>query len=163
MSPGEPHCVVQTHILLLTRASTAAKTPAVDGEYPRRVSLQQMMDENPLPFIPPGTVDAASMTAEATMAQAAAVVDAFNAAIAAEDAEALAATMAKHQAHFKDTLAFTSYYRTFSRAEVIAPALLHLSKLRGLQGGMKIDGAVFVPATPVLVRCCVPKMPVEVD
>jgi hypothetical protein len=100
------------------------------------------------------------MTPEATMALASAVVDAFNTAIDARDAEALAATMSPQHGIFKDTLAMTGHYRTLNGAGVIAPALLQLNKLRGLKGGMKIDTASFVPATPVLVRlyhpsiCC---------
>lgn len=110
-----------------------------------------MMSQNPLPFVPPGTVDAASMTPETIMTIASAVVDAFNTAIDDHDVPSIAATFSPQQAFFKDTLAMTGYYRTFNGAGVIAPVLLHLSKLRGLKGAMAVDKAEFVPATPVLV------------
>lgn len=141
---------------LLTYTPLATENPPAAEEYPQRTSLFELMKQNPLPFIPPGTIHAAEMTPDATMTHAIAVVDAFNAAIGAEDEKALAALMSQ-QTLFKDVLAMTSHYRTFKGAEVIAPVLLQLSKLRGLKEPMKITSAVFVPATPVLVRGSISK------
>lgn len=109
------------------------------------------MDQNPLPVIAPGIIDAASFTADAVTRQAAIVVDELNAALASDDTTALEGAFFTKQAYFKDTLAMTGHYRTFTRADIIAPTLLELCKLRGFDGVFKFQTAQFVPVSPVLV------------
>lgn len=110
-----------------------------------------MMDENPLPALPIGLIDPASMAGDEATTQARAVLDRLNAALVSGDDMALEACFYTDQAYWKDQLAFTWHLRTFSGPGTIATNLLETAKLRGL-AGIEVDGtAVFLPATPVLV------------
>lgn len=111
-----------------------------------------MMNERPVPSLPPGLVDPASMAGEQATIKANAILDRFNAALANRDAESLANCFYASQAYWKDILALTCHLRTFSGPGVIAAALLQTNKSRQIENGVAIDGAaMFLPATPVLV------------
>jgi hypothetical protein len=90
---------------------------------------------------------------EATI-QARNVLDRLNAAFVNGDASALQDCFYTEQSYWKDQLALTWHLRTVSGAGTIAAGLLETAKLRGVEGkGFEVDGAaVFLPATPALVR-----------
>lgn len=112
-----------------------------------------MLAQHPLPVIPPGTVDPASMAGDEPTKQALAVLKTFNAALAADHADALESCFFAEQAYWKDHLALTYHMRTFYSPGIIASALLETKKLRDIAGEIKLEGAAnFIPATPVLVR-----------
>lgn len=122
-------------------------------EYPPRVELRQLTAQSPLPVIAPGTLDGASTGSSEISRAALGVLSEFNTALAAGDAEKLAACFFPGQAHWRDQLALTYHLRAFATPPVIAAGLLETSKLRGLAGGVRLEGEPqFVPATPVLVR-----------
>ncbi|KAL1629247.1 hypothetical protein SLS56_005470 [Neofusicoccum ribis] len=123
---------------------------SLHDEYPQAADLRKMMDQQPVPVVAPGTVDAASMAGEEPTKQAQAVLDAFNAALAADDAEALESCFFASQAYWKDALALTYHLRTFKDPGVIAASFLETKKLRGITDGIKLEAARFIPATPVL-------------
>ncbi|KAK3331625.1 hypothetical protein B0T19DRAFT_83881 [Cercophora scortea] len=120
--------------------------------YPPRADLRKMVREQPLPYVAPGTVDAASMAGEEPTKLAALVLEKFNAALAADDAEALASCFlgGGSHAYWRDQLALTWHLRTFTSPGVIAAALLETKNLRGVDGGFKLEGpAMFMPVSPV--------------
>ncbi|KAE8421419.1 hypothetical protein BDV36DRAFT_292345 [Aspergillus pseudocaelatus] len=120
-------------------------------EYPPRADLRQMMAQQPIPTIPPGTIDPDSMAGDEPVKQARAVLDRLNAALADDDPIALESCFFAGQAYWKDQLALTYHLRTFSGPNVIAASLLETKSLREVEGGIAIDGgAVFLPATPTL-------------
>jgi hypothetical protein len=81
------------------------------------------------------------------------VLNRLNAALAASDAEAFESCFYADQAYWKDQLALTWRLRTFRCPGTIAASFLKTARLRDLSSGIAIDGeAVFLPATPVLVR-----------
>ena len=126
---------------------------AKGSEYPPKADLRKSMSQNPLPSIAPGIVDPVSMAGDEPSKQACSTLNTLNLALASEDAEALASCFYADQAYWKDLLALTYHTRTFSTSNVIAASLLETKALRGLVGGFEIEGdAVFIPATPVLVR-----------
>jgi hypothetical protein len=111
-----------------------------------------MMNKNPLPMLPPGLIDPATMVGDAATKQAQSVMSTFNSAIAANDYEMLASCFFDGQAYWKDQLAMTYHLRTFKSAGVIAASLLETKGLRAVKEHIAVDGAaVFLPATPVLV------------
>lgn len=123
-----------------------------DNDYPPQVDLREMFDQQPVPIIAPGTVDPASMVGDEATKQAIAVVDALNAALVAEDAKSLEDLFFPGLVYWKDALALTYHLRTFSGAAVVAAGLLETRKLRGVGGGIQLEGpAQFIPASPVLV------------
>ena len=92
------------------------------------------------------------MSDEETTEQALLVLERFNAALAADDAETLESCFVAGQAFWKDQLALTYHMRTFADSSVIAASLLKTKALRGFTDRFEIAGkAHFVPATPVLV------------
>ncbi|KAK3681771.1 hypothetical protein B0T22DRAFT_472802 [Podospora appendiculata] len=122
--------------------------------YPPRADLRKMVREQPPPFVAPGTVDPASMGGDEPTKQAVLVLEKLNAALAADDAVALAGCFlggsASH-AYWRDQLALTWHLRTFTGPGVIAASLLETKTLRGLDGGFKLEGtATFMPVSPVL-------------
>lgn len=112
-----------------------------------------MFAQQPLPVIAPGTVDADLMSSDEATKQVQTVVDALNAAVAADDAQALESLFfSGSKVYWKDSLALTAHLRTFVDANVISSALLETAKLRDVSE-FKVEGAAkFLPATPVLVR-----------
>ena len=51
-----------------------------------------------------------------------------------------------------EMLALTYHLRTFKTPGVIAASLLETNRLRTIKGNIQVDGgAMFIPATPVLV------------
>ncbi|KOC15292.1 putative monooxygenase [Aspergillus flavus AF70] len=124
---------------------------SLHDEYPQRADLRQMMGQRPLPTIPAGTIDPASMAGDEPVKQARAVLDRLSAALAVDDAIALESCFFASQAYWKDQLALTYHLRTFSGPSVIAAGLLETKNLREIAGGVAVDGgAVFLPATPTL-------------
>jgi hypothetical protein len=87
----------------------------------------------------------------AELEKACVAIDAFNAALAVNDVDALQACFFAEQAYWKDTLALTWHLRTFKEPLQIAKRLIETKEARRCDGKWKIEGAVFVPATPVLV------------
>ncbi|KAF9641523.1 putative flavin-containing monooxygenase protein [Lasiodiplodia theobromae] len=120
-------------------------------ELPAAADLRHMFAQQPLPVIAPGTVDADLMSGDEATKQAQAVVDALNAAVAADDAKALEGLFfSGSKVYWKDSLALTAHLRTFTDADVISSALLETAKLRAVSE-FKVEGvAKFLPATPVL-------------
>lgn len=111
-----------------------------------------MMDQQPLPTLAPGLIDQESMVGEEPTKQAKTVLDQFNAAVASNDVQALKDCFYPDQAYWKDSLALTYHLRTFNGPDVIASSFLETEGLRGIPKGLEIDGgAIFMPATPVLV------------
>jgi hypothetical protein len=122
-------------------------------EYPAKGDLRTMMSQNPVPTITPGTVDPASMGDGEPTKQARAVLQTLNVALVSNDAQTLESCFYPGQAYWKDLLALTYHTRTFSTPGVIAASLLETASLRELPGGFELQGAaLFIPATPVLVR-----------
>lgn len=130
---------------------TGDKTPPLQNgsEFPPKADLRKMCSRYPLPVIAPGTVEPMS-SKEATKI-ATAVLKSFNDALSRGDAVTLESTFYSGQAYWKDQLALTYHMRTFTTPS-IAAALIETGKLREA-GGFEIEGkAIFVQATPVLVR-----------
>ena len=126
---------------------------AKGSEYPQKADLRKLMSQNPLPFVAPGTIDPASMVGDEPSKQARNTLNQLNVALANNDSATLESCFYSGQAYWKDLLAFTYHTRTFATSNVIAASLLETKVLRGLVGGFDVDGdAVFIPATPVLVR-----------
>lgn len=122
-------------------------------EYPVKGDLRKMMSWNPIPTIIPGTVDPASMGDGEPTKEARAVLQTLNAALVANDAQKLEGCFYPGQAYWKDLLALTYHTRTFSTPGVIAASLMETASLRELKEGFELQGdALFIPATPVLVR-----------
>ncbi|EKJ72956.1 hypothetical protein FPSE_06852 [Fusarium pseudograminearum CS3096] len=112
--------------------------------------LRTLFDEHPIPVISPKTVSLISFKTHDELEQASIVVDAFNVALANNDAIALQTCFFPAQGYWKDSLALTYHLRTFRRPKVIAKSLLETKEARRCKEAWKLEGAVFVPATPVL-------------
>lgn len=110
-----------------------------------------MLVEQPVPVMAAGAVDRAAMAGEEPAKQAQAVLDRLNSSLAAGDARALEDCFLASQAYWKDALALTYHLRTFTTPGVIAAGLLETRELRGATRDIALDGAQFIPATPVLV------------
>lgn len=122
-------------------------------EFPPRVDLLKLMAQDPLPLLAPGMIEPGSMTGDEPTKQAQVVLDNLNSALARNGAEALKDCFWKGQAYWKDQLALTYHLRTFKTPGTIAASLLDTNKLRAIKGDITVDGgAIFFPATPVLVR-----------
>ncbi|KAI5456708.1 hypothetical protein BGZ63DRAFT_467875 [Mariannaea sp. PMI_226] len=131
-------------------SSEASASLSTYREFPPRADLRQLMAEQPMPVLAPGTVDSASMAGEQPTKIAIDILEVLNTALAADDAERLA-SLFYDQAYWKDILALTYHLRTFNSPSVVAASLIETKKLRGLVDGFKLEGsAVFIPATPVL-------------
>ncbi|KAF2871931.1 hypothetical protein BDV95DRAFT_606500 [Massariosphaeria phaeospora] len=131
--------------------SQATEPASLSDEYPRKADLRNEVSR-PLPKVTPGTIDPATMTGDAPITQARAVLDALNSAIASNDAEKLAECFYAEQAYWRDIVALTSHLRTLTMPGVIAAALLHLISLRGLEGRIELVGdAHFAVVSPVLM------------
>lgn len=129
---------------------TAAQLPALE-QVPPAANLRKMINEYPLPAIAAGTLESGSMGGDEAVKQSLIVFDKLNAALAADDAEAVGACFYDNHAWWKDSLALTYHLRTFNTPKIVSAALLETRKLRGL-GKFQLDGgAVFIPATPFLV------------
>lgn len=95
-----------------------------------------MMDEQPLPTLPPGLIDPASMAGDGATKQANDVLIRFNAALAADDAATLESCFYSSQAYWKDQLALTYHLRTFETPNVVAASLLETKiSERNYEGG----------------------------
>ncbi|QPC76862.1 hypothetical protein HYE68_007614 [Fusarium pseudograminearum] len=123
------------------------KSDDVDGDVG---DLRTLFDEHPIPVISPKTVSLISFKTHNELEQASIVVDAFNVALANNDAIALQTCFFPAQGYWKDSLALTYHLRTFRGPEVIARSLLKTKEARQCKSAWKLQGAVFVPATPVL-------------
>ncbi|KAK0726917.1 hypothetical protein B0T26DRAFT_747310 [Lasiosphaeria miniovina] len=125
--------------------------PAHEGDYPPRGDLRKMMAAQPLPVVAAGTVDPASMAGDAPSQRATAVLSAFNAAVAAGDAAALASCFLAEQAYWRDQLALTYHLRSFTTPAVIAASLLETEALRGVPEGFKLqEEARYIPISETL-------------
>lgn len=135
---------------------TAINSISLQDEHPPPASLRQMMDQQPVPVLDQETVGLISLPGKSASEQALTVLDAFKAAVAAEDAGALQRLFFAEQAYWKDILALTYHLRTFFNPEIIVANFLHTKKLRGVTTEWKLEGATFIPATPALVRALEP-------
>ncbi|KAK0625029.1 hypothetical protein B0T17DRAFT_654842 [Bombardia bombarda] len=122
-----------------------------NNEHPPKADLRRKMAEYPLPVITPGTIDPALMIGNEPTKQARIVLDAFNAAVAVNDAQALENCFFSTQAYWRDQLALTYHLRTFTTPASIAASFLETKRLRAVKDGMELDAeAHFIPVTPVL-------------
>jgi hypothetical protein len=135
-----------------TDTSSTDGTMSSHGEFPPRVDLLEMLAQQPLPQLAPDMIDPACMAGDEPAKQAQTILDGLNAALAANDTRALEDCFVEGQSYWKDQLALTYHLRTFKTPGVIAASLLETNKMRAIKGDIKIDGgAMFLPATPVLV------------
>ncbi|KAE8371863.1 hypothetical protein BDV26DRAFT_275270 [Aspergillus bertholletiae] len=124
---------------------------SLQDEYPPKADLRQMMAQQPLPTIPPGAINPASMAGDEPAKQARTILDRLGTALADDDAIALESCFFASQAYWKDQLAFTYHLRTFSGSQAIVASLLETNRLRQIVSDIRIDGgAIFLPATPTL-------------
>ncbi|KAI8714868.1 hypothetical protein NCS52_01207700 [Fusarium sp. LHS14.1] len=130
--------------------ATIVNSISLQDEHPPPASLRQMMKEQPVPVLDEQTVGLVSLPGESAAEQALIVLDAFKAAVAAEDANALQSLFFAEQAYWKDILALTCHLRTFFTPKVIVANFLQTKKLRGVNSEWKLEGATFIPATPAL-------------
>lgn len=121
-------------------------------EQPRAADLRAMCRALPLPVVAAGTVDPDGIPDEVAAKLASDALDRLSAALAADDAQQLEGCFVEGQAYWKDQLALTCHLRTFTTPGVIAASLLATRKLRGLDAGLKLEGAHFKAPTPDLVR-----------
>lgn len=129
-----------------------ARTMPSSHEFPPRADLRDLLTRNPLPKPSYGMVDPASMSRDEPAKEAQLILNSLNAAIAQNNARALADCFLDQQAYWRDQLALTYHLRTFKTPNIIAFSLLQTSKLRGVKGDIEIDGgAIFQPVTPALV------------
>ncbi|RSM07187.1 hypothetical protein CDV31_008740 [Fusarium ambrosium] len=120
-------------------------------EYPPAADLRTITAERLIPVLPPDTLALISLKEDETRKQALGVLDSLNAALAANDADALERCFFSEQAYWKDTLALTYHLRTFFTPRIIAANLLETRRLRGINGRLELDAAVFTPAAPTLL------------
>jgi hypothetical protein len=124
------------------------------AEYPPKADLRNV--SKPLPKIPPGTVNPASIDSSAVMARARSFIDAFNIALSSDNIEKLSEFFYE-QAYWRDIVALTSHLRTIESPRVIATALLHTINLRGLKGNFEMMGDPhFVVMSPSMVNYSFP-------
>ncbi|KAK4130698.1 FAD/NAD(P)-binding domain-containing protein [Trichocladium antarcticum] len=119
-------------------------------EQPRAADLRAMCRALPLPVVAAGTVDRDGIPDEVAAKLASDALDRLSAALAADDAQQLEGCFVEGQAYWKDQLALTCHLRTFTTPGVIAASLLATRKLRGLDAGLKLEGAHFKAPTPDL-------------
>ncbi|PVH93133.1 FAD/NAD(P)-binding domain-containing protein [Periconia macrospinosa] len=100
-------------------------------EYPPKADLRNV--SKPLPKVPPGTVNPASMDSSVIMACAKSAVDTFNTALSSNDIEKLSGCFYE-QTYWRDIVALTSHLRTIYSPRIVASALLETINLRGLEG-----------------------------
>ncbi|KAH7096045.1 hypothetical protein FB567DRAFT_624218 [Paraphoma chrysanthemicola] len=112
---------------------------SVAAEFPPKADLVKEVSK-PLPKIAPGIVDPASLTGDAPLIQAKAALERFNEALTNKNVVELASCFYDGQAYWRDQVALTTHARTFAQPRVIATALLELTGLRGLEGGIKTEG-----------------------
>ncbi|RGP81289.1 putative flavo involved in k+ transport [Fusarium longipes] len=110
--------------------------------------LRKLFEEHPIPVISPETDNLISFAESSESEQASLVVDAFNIALISNDIDALQECFHMEQCYWKDLLAFTY---TFVNPEVIARNITKLKGTRQCEAGWKLEDAVFVPATPILL------------
>ncbi|KAM7222487.1 hypothetical protein V8F06_001981 [Rhypophila decipiens] len=128
----------------------AAHEFAAAGEYPERVDFRKTLAGNPLPSITSGTPMSSASGDELTQ-QALSVVDALNAALVADDAEALERCFSPEQAYWRDQVALTWHMRTFRSPGVVAANLLATWKARGIPEGFRLEGTpLVIPVSPTL-------------
>ncbi|KNG89349.1 monooxygenase [Aspergillus nomiae NRRL 13137] len=109
-------------------------------ECPPRADLRQMMAHQPLPTIPPGTIDPGSITGDEPVKLARTVLRRLSAALADDDAIAVESCFFASQAYWKDQLALTYHLRTFSGPSTITTSLLETKNLREIEGEIAVDG-----------------------
>jgi hypothetical protein len=121
-------------------------------EYPRKADLRNDI-YRPLPKIERGIIDPALITGDEPTVLARTALDAFNEALASNDADKLADCFYAEQAFWRDIVALTSHLRTIALARLIAPVFLDLVALRGIAGKIKLAGdAHLTVLNRVLVR-----------
>jgi hypothetical protein len=105
-----------------------------------------------LPVVAPVSAEFGTKDNFEVTQQALAVLQAFNTAVAIDDAEALESCFLTEQAFWKDQLALTWHLRTFISPSTITSALLETKKQRDITGKFEIWGnASFARVGPSLV------------
>ncbi|KAJ9315623.1 hypothetical protein DTO271D3_4196 [Paecilomyces variotii] len=127
--------------------------PLLHDEYPPAAGLREMMAQQPLPVVPPGTLHHALMPGEGSTKQALVVLKKFNAAMVKNDSKELRDCFFPSQAYWKDVLALTYHLRTFTTVEAIVPAFLETKDLRGIDGEIKLVEAHLIPASLQFIDC----------
>ncbi|KAF2445316.1 FAD/NAD(P)-binding domain-containing protein [Karstenula rhodostoma CBS 690.94] len=107
----------------------------LNTEYPPKADLRNV--SRPLPKVPPGTVNPASMDSSVIMMCAKSAVDVFNTALSSNDVDKLSACFYE-QTYWRDIAALTSHLRTIYSSRVVASALLQTIILRGLEGKFEL-------------------------
>ncbi|KAK7920060.1 hypothetical protein PG985_008082 [Apiospora marii] len=123
--------------------------PPSEAEWPPAADLRHMMKENPLPTVAPDIcLDDPITDNEAATERARDVLKHLNEAVKASDAGKLEQCFFPQQAYWRDQIALTWHFRTFSNHQAIAASLLETSALRGVADvGFQMEGqAHFIPA-----------------
>lgn len=121
--------------------------------WPPKADLRRLMSQYALPTVSQGIPDLSAMDGDEPTQRGSAILNKLNAALIAHDPEALKNCFFAEQSFWKDELALTYHLRTFIAPDVVAASFLETTILRGLTEGLQLVGkALFVPATPVLVR-----------
>lgn len=96
------------------------------------------------------------MTGDIATAQVQTVLDAFNAALASNNAEGLAKCFYAEQAFWRDIVALTSHLRTIAKSDIIASALLERHAVQQISGKVELEkDAQFSVMSPVMVSSIV--------
>lgn len=113
--------------------------PQLLEEYPPRASLAKDV-YRPFPDLPDNLPPPEEVNAPALVAKS---LRSLTDALGAEDVRKVKSCFLTVQSYWRDLLSFTYYFRTLNDAGVIAPAMMLLTKNRGLLGGFElIPGSV---------------------
>lgn len=114
-------------------------TPQLYEEYPPRANLANDV-YRPFPELPDKLPQPEELNAPALVANS---LHSLTDALDAEDVKKVKSCFLTSQSYWRDLLSFTYHFRTFNDAGVIAPAMLMLTRKRGLLGGFElIPGSV---------------------
>lgn len=113
--------------------------PRLYEEYPPQASLAKDV-YRPFPKIPDNLPPTEDLDAPALVVKS---LNSLTDALGAEDVNKVKSCFLTEQSYWRDLLSFTYHIRTFNDAGVIAPAMMMLTRKRGLLGGLElIPGSV---------------------
>jgi hypothetical protein len=110
------------------------------SDYPPKANVLKEIYQ-PLPKLT-AIVDWDALDASTTADQ---VIRGLSTAVERADKNAIADAFWAHQSYWRDTLAFTSHFRTFKGPELIALALTELNQQR------RIDGIAIIPGSAQVI------------
>lgn len=114
-------------------------TPQFYEEYPPRANLTKDV-YRPFPELPDKLPPPEELNAPALVAKS---LRSLTDALGAEDVKKVKSCFLTSQAYWRDLLSLTYHFRTFNDAGVITPAMMMLTRKRGLLGGFElIPGSV---------------------